>query len=189
MLGNPEGGVSKFFQLSQLTRPFDPWDPDRFDGDGIPTSTGRYEAVITAASGGVTPQSMTYFLPRSPTPTTTFEIVCYCAGTMIATESGEVPVEDLRAGDKVFVVTAQEALESKQIIWVGRRSVHCSHHPAPWQVWPVRVAAHAFGQGKPVQDLWLSPNHAIYIGEVLIPVKHLINGETIVQEQVNKITF
>jgi hypothetical protein len=53
----------------------------------------------------------------------------------------------------------------------------------------VRVAAGAFGQGWPHSDLWLSPDHAVYVNNVLIPVKHLINGSTIVQVPVDRVVY
>jgi hypothetical protein len=53
----------------------------------------------------------------------------------------------------------------------------------------VRVSAGAFGQGLPHGDLWLSPDHAVYINNVLIPVKHLINGSTIVQMKIARVTY
>jgi len=34
----------------------------------------------------------------------------------------------------------------------------------------------------PARDLLLSPDHAVFIDGVLIPVRYLINGSTIVQE-------
>jgi hypothetical protein len=53
----------------------------------------------------------------------------------------------------------------------------------------VRIEAGAFGPGRPVRDLYLSPNHAVYIDDVLIPAKHLINGSTIAQAPVDEITY
>jgi len=75
------------------------------------------------------------------------------------------------------------------IIWVGRREVDCSHHAQPRKVWPVRVSAGAFGPGRPHADLFLSPDHAVYVEDVLIPVRHLINGSTIVQVPVDRVTY
>ena len=47
----------------------------------------------------------------------------------------------------------------------------------------------AFGSGRPSRELWLSPDHAVYIGDVLIPVKHLINGATIAQVPMDDVTY
>ena len=70
---------------------------------------------------------------------------------------------------------------AKPVIWLGHRTVDCTRHPEPRKVWPLRVTAHAFGPNRPSRDLYLSPDHAIYIGDVLIPVKHLLNGSTVAQ--------
>jgi hypothetical protein len=43
----------------------------------------------------------------------------------------------------------------------------------------VRVAAGAFGENVPVRDLYLSPDHAVFVNDVLVPVKLLVNGTSI----------
>ena len=53
----------------------------------------------------------------------------------------------------------------------------------------MRVAAGAFGPGRPHSDLWLSPDHAVYVEEVLIPVRYLVNGTTITQVPVERVTY
>jgi len=111
---------------------------------------------------------------------------CFLAGTRILTARGEVPVEALRVGDQVWTVLGKRML---QIIWIGQRDVDCAGHATPRQVWPVRVATGTFGPGRPHTDMFLSPNHAIYVNEVLIPVKHLINDSTIVQVKVDRVTY
>jgi hypothetical protein len=68
------------------------------------------------------------------------------------------------------------------VAWLGTRTVDCRRHPAPRDVWPVRVGKDAFGAGAPCRDLWLSPDHAVFVDGVLIPVRYLINGRTITQE-------
>jgi hypothetical protein len=65
------------------------------------------------------------------------------------------------------------------VIWLGHRHVDRAHHPRPCDVWPVRIAAGTFGPGQPRRDLLLSPDHAIFINVVLIPVKYLINSDAI----------
>ena len=54
---------------------------------------------------------------------------------------------------------------------------------------PVRVAAHAFGPGHPKRDLVLSPDHAVFVEDVLIPIRHLVNGSTIVRIEPDAITY
>ncbi|MEJ0020099.1 MAG: Hint domain-containing protein [Acetobacteraceae bacterium] len=112
---------------------------------------------------------------------------CFLAGTRIATERGEVAVEDLRVGERVQVVLGGQ--QSEPVVWLGHRTVDCTRHPEPHKVWPVRVAAGAFGPGRPCRDLWLSPDHAVYIGDVLIPVKCLINGGSIAQVAKDEVTY
>jgi hypothetical protein len=46
---------------------------------------------------------------------------------------------------------------------------------------PIRVACFAIDDHSPRSDLYLSPLHCIFFNEGLIPVKHLINGTSIVQ--------
>ncbi len=78
---------------------------------------------------------------------------------------------------------------AQPVIWIGHRTVNCARHPEPRKVWPVRIAAGAFGPGRPFHDLWLSPDHALYINDVLIPVKHLINGSSIEQVPMDEVTY
>ena len=87
-------------------------------------------------------------------------LACFRAGTRILTERGEVAVETLRVGDLVRTVLGEAAAP---IVWIGRRHVDCARHPKPRKVWPVRVAAGAFGPGRPHTDLFLSPDHAVYV--------------------------
>ncbi|OJY76107.1 MAG: hypothetical protein BGP12_00955 [Rhodospirillales bacterium 70-18] len=115
---------------------------------------------------------------------------CYAAGTRIRTTRGEVPIEQLSPGDQLISVLGGTV----PVIWIGHRRVDCRRHRKPQDVWPVRVAAGAFGEGVPARDVLLSPDHSVYVATgpgpgVLIPVRHLINGTTIAQHQVEAITY
>jgi hypothetical protein len=113
------------------------------------------------------------------------QVSCFAAGTRIAGPHGEVAVETLRVGDSVALAEGGTA----ELVWIGHRTVNAAQHPMPQKVWPVRIAAGAFGAGQPHRDLFLSPDHAVFVKDVLIPVKRLINGSTIVQVQVDRITY
>ena len=110
---------------------------------------------------------------------------CFAAGTRIATTRGEVAVEALAVGDAVRLAGGGTA----PVVWLGHRSVACARHPRPQDIMPVRVSAHAFGAGQPARELVLSPDHAVFIDGVLIPVRYLLNGATIVQEQAARVSY
>jgi hypothetical protein len=111
---------------------------------------------------------------------------CFVAGTRISTDRGEVVVEDIREGDSVQTVLGGPV---ETVVWIGHRAVDCARHPDPRKVWPVRIAADAFGLERPCRDLYMSPDHAVYIGDVLIPVKCLINETTITQVQRSEVAY
>ena len=116
---------------------------------------------------------------------TDLTVPCFAEGTHIGTPSGEAAVEQLRVGDRVLTRRG----ERLAVAWLGHRRTDCRRHPRPWEVWPVRVRASAFGAGMPHRDLLLSPDHAICIDNVLIPIRYLINDATILQERVDSVTY
>lgn len=112
-------------------------------------------------------------------------IACFVLGTRITSPAGELNVEDLTVGQYVTLASGGMGL----VKWLGHRSIDCSVHPKPHCVWPVHIFKHAFGPGLPQRDLWLSPDHAVLVGDVLVPIRHLINGTTILQEPWDKVTY
>ncbi len=114
------------------------------------------------------------------------QIACFTAGTRIATDRGARPVETLRIGDRLRTVVGQA---SQSITWIGHRRIDCRRHPEPHKVWPIRIAAGAFGHRMPSRDLFLSPDHAVLARGVLIPVKYLINGSTIEQIETDSVSY
>jgi hypothetical protein len=113
-------------------------------------------------------------------------LACFRAGTHLRTVRGDISVENLQIGDAVEVCLGEALMP---IVWIGHRTVDCTRQPDPGQVWPLRIRAEAFGLGLPHRDLFLSPDHAIFINDVLIPIKYLVDGHLIVQEPVNEVTY
>ncbi len=116
-------------------------------------------------------------------------VVCFRAGTRIRVAGGTVPVEELCIGQPVLVLSPDGRLVPKAIVWIGHRSVDCRHHPSPHLVWPVRIRAGTFGGEVPCRDLFLSPDHAVFVDGALIPVKYLINDGSIEQIPMDKVTY
>lgn len=103
---------------------------------------------------------------------------CLVRGTAILTDGGQVAIESLEIG--TLVMTESGAL--KPIVGIGRLA--CSKAAnAPWEanVAPILVTQSAISPGVPERDLHLSANHSIWIDDHLIPVRHLVNGSSIVQ--------
>ena len=136
----------------------------------------QYAATPTASGVGVSGETLGQFTGSS---------ACYCSGTRIATARGRVAVEALREGD--LVITAGGRLAP--IRWLGHRRTSLRQHPRPFDVMPVRVLAGAFGEGLPCRDLVLSPDHAVFVDGYLVPVRYLVNGQSIVQEMREAITY
>ena len=114
---------------------------------------------------------------------------CFTAGCRIATPDGLVPVEALRAGDRVG--TADHG--TQEIRWIAHSHLtgavlrdHCEFRP-------ILVRKDALGPGCPDRDIRLSPQHRVLIGderaqllfgepEVFVPVKKLVNGTSILRD-------
>jgi hypothetical protein len=138
------------------------------------------DGAVTLETPSWTPQASNVVFAAS-----VGSVPCFCSGTPIRTARGEVNVEVLRVGDCVRTHFSRSA----QVQWLGHRRIDCDRHPRPQDVWPVRIAAGAFGKGLPRRDLWLSPEHAVFVRGTLIPVRHLINGTTILQVAVAEMTY
>lgn len=111
---------------------------------------------------------------------------CFAEGTHIETPAGPVNVENLRSGDLVLSLLRGTAVPVR---WVGSRHVDFASGLGSAKVYPVRIAAGAFGRNLPVRQLWLSPDHAIFVEGVLIPIRVLVNGRNITQTGVVEITY
>ncbi len=107
---------------------------------------------------------------------------CFTPGTMIATPKGEVAVEKLQAGDRVF--TRDNGIQT--IAWVGGRKLSAAEMIVTPAFQPVMVRAGAMGPNLPETDLLVSPNHRLLVSsreselyfedsEVLVAAKHLVH--------------
>lgn len=112
------------------------------------------------------------------------DVACvrFARGTHITLASGaQVPIEDLKIGDRVLTRDAGP----QAIRWIGETTLRAVGDYAP-----VVVSKGALFNTR---DLVLSPDHRLFIyqredrlgagrSEVLVKVRHLINGDTVYQQ-------
>lgn len=107
-------------------------------------------------------------------------IRCFTAGTRITTPSGAVPVEELEVGD--LVLTRDNG--ARPIRWIGRQKLSAAELAENPRFRPVTFAAGSMGEGLPLRDLTVSPQHRMLIAsqeaelmfgehEVLVPARHI----------------
>ena len=105
---------------------------------------------------------------------TQITMLCFVAGTGIATPSGEVPVERLAIGEMVLTRRG----EAKPITWIGTGAVLATRGRRNAAT-PVIVRKGALAHNVPTQDLRITKGHSLYIDHVLIPVEELVNHRSI----------
>ncbi|SLN60250.1 hypothetical protein PEL8287_03269 [Roseovarius litorisediminis] len=144
-------------------------------------AVGLTSTALGTTTGGQSLESTdggtTYVVQTNPTPGTA---PCFQTGSLILTDRGYVPVETLKAGD--LVETLDQGL--MPLLWVGNRVLTFSEMANP-KFHPVCIPAGSMALGVPNRDLFLSPNHRVFLNhpvtellfhesEVLTPVKALV---------------
>lgn len=120
---------------------------------------GNHFAVVSFPNGeelwfaGVDPASLTR------EQLVAMGVPCFCAGTLIRTLRGEVAVEDLRLGD--MVLTRDNG--PRPIRWLGSRALDRVDLALAPRLRPIRIRAGALGDGLPVCDLMVSPQHRVLV--------------------------
>ncbi|GAA5266595.1 hypothetical protein ACOSOMT5_P3024 [Acidiphilium sp. MT5] len=184
------GGTYTAFDSGQVITGFAPGDTLVLDGFAANTSDVTYingvgleltngtNVITLDIAGNFTTSD---FIIADPPASTTISLVqplpCFAAGTRILAVAGEVAVEHLREGDRLILNGGDTAA----IKWIGRRALDIRRHPNPDTVMPILFEAGALGDGIPCRPLYLSPDHALYLDNHLIPAKTLINGLSIRQ--------
>jgi hypothetical protein len=168
------GGTLSGFSFTVPDAPSVIFGPSAVPGDQVLTSFAYNSSAIDP---GVSDPGVEFVVTSA---------ACFAPGTRILTAAGEISVERLRAGDEVPTLTRSHF---GAIGWVGYTRIECRRHRRPEAVWPVQICPGAFGPGQPARPLRLSPDHAVYAGDALVPVRHLVNGVTIVQQPSDAIEY
>lgn len=115
-------------------------------------------------------------------------VVCFAAGTRMATPRGARAIEVLEVGD--LVVTRDHGLQP--VRWTGKRTV-----PARGALAPIRFDTNVIGNERP---LYVSAQHRVLMkgvassilfgeSEVLATAKHLVNGTSVTEAHGGSVTY
>ncbi len=170
------------------------------NGEEVPPGTGAYNTVSKLISGlrncdylylQLSPGYSAPPLTAGAVITLTYgswsfdegvpslEIVCFLSGSMITTETGSKAVEDLAVGD--IVLTGPENNQKfKPVTWVGSGHVDVQPDlPSDRAGYPICIRKNALGENSPNADLYVTPEHTLYIKGHLVPARMLVNHRSI----------
>ena len=174
--GTSVGGDTDTFRIGDIIDYVDSFEPLQleyvgfFDGGWVgreECGCGEYDYYLINNDGTLQPGQEIAVVAADFT-------VCFLAGTAIACPGGERPIEDLAVGD--LVLTADG--DVRPVRFVGRQTF-ATLFADPRRTRPIRIAAGALGEGLPVRDLCVSPDHALLVDGVLVQAGALVNGTTI----------
>ncbi|WP_254684869.1 Hint domain-containing protein [Tateyamaria omphalii] len=203
LLTDPDGGGSDNYEAYALTNTA---TGDVLDFYDIGGGTQNITAQGGAAAGAVSENVAVVVGPNATTTSIQFNqpnpdqitygatssgdtgIACFVAGTMIDTPEGPRDVATLEAGDMVRTLDQGPM----RLLWSGQRTVAGTGRFAP-----IEFAAGCLGAHSALR---VSPQHRIlirgwqselYFGaeEVLVPAKALVNGTTVIQRYVPRISY
>lgn len=162
---------------------FDQLDVTGLTSDGGTTPVTAWDVVVTDTNGDGSGDAILTFPGGesitlegiAPTQVDTIPelfaigIPCFTPGAMIITAEGEVPVEDIRPGDRVL--TADNGFQP--VRWVGSRTLSTVDLAENPNLKPVIIRKGAFGNTR---KMVVSPQHGFVMktdmGERLIRAKH-----------------
>lgn len=114
--------------------------------------------------------------------------VCFLPGTMIKTPSGERPVEDIQINDEVITFDWKNNQNTvSKIKWVGSKTINVKQSPHDDEAgYPVRILKNAISESVPHKDLLVTPEHCLFFDGKFIPVRMLVNHQTIYYDKTIK---
>ena len=142
------------------------------DSLNVTTNDGTYDfSNVSYEGGAVTSYSAAL---DSTTGLEAITLLCFCAGSLIRTPSGEVLVEDLAIGDAVVTWSGAH----RPITWIGIGQVLATRGRRNAAT-PVIVRKGALADNVPHADLRVTKGHSLLIDGALIPVELLVNHRSI----------
>ena len=107
-------------------------------------------------------------LLQTDEPVTPENLVCFGEGSMVFTPSGEVPIQNLKQGDKVY----DENLNIQTIEFIAKRTIFPSKNLNKYSI-PILIKQGQLGENIPRLDTIVSSAHLIKHNEQMVPASSL----------------
>ncbi|WP_087651485.1 Hint domain-containing protein [Acetobacter pasteurianus] len=148
-----------------------------------PDKTSQQTTISSSLKAVTYDSSFTTAPTGSDTQTTEIDnnqgVICFLAGSMIATPNGVVAVENIRRGDEVLTFV-NGVTHVRPVVWAGMAQATVNPAlPDDMAGYPVRILADAIAPGVPYQDLLVTAEHGIFANGMLVPARMLVNGSSI----------
>ena len=116
-------------------------------------------------------------------------------GSLILTNKGFIPIEKIRAGDKVITkgkiydnkyIENNNNLKIEPVVWISKFKVINLNSDTR----PICIKKDSFKKNSPFKDLYVSPRHSLLLNNKMVLAKNIVNGTTIYQdEKINSVEY
>lgn len=174
-----------------------------YGGSGVFTvgenvTLGITSWMIASNSNGDSPQNVVYAngsvlstIPDGPEFTNYYlypnaPVVCYAKGTLILTKHGFTPIENIKAGDKIVTkgkikknMNGPRNFKIEPVMWISKFKVINLNSSSR----PICIKKDTLGENYPFKDLYVSPEHSLFLNGKMVLAKNIVNEETIYQDK------
>ncbi|AOW47885.1 Hint domain-containing protein [Acetobacter ascendens] len=104
---------------------------------------------------------------------------CFLKDSLIKTQDGYMPVQDIAPGEKVSVfIDGTE--EQKEVVWAGTAHVVVNANlPEDQAGYPIRILKNSIAENVPFKDMLITPEHCLFVEGRFVPARMLVNGRSI----------
>ncbi|GAB30949.1 hypothetical protein BJI49_06545 [Acetobacter pasteurianus] len=104
---------------------------------------------------------------------------CFLKDSLIKTQNGYMPVQDIAPGEKVSVfIDGTE--EQKEVVWAGTAHIVVNANlPEDQAGCPIRILKNSIAENVPFKDMLITPEHCLFVEGKFVPARMLVNGRSI----------
>ncbi len=104
---------------------------------------------------------------------------CYLAGTLIETTNGLKTIEKIEVGDLIYTYKGTIKIP-KPVIWIGSGYHNVqANQPDDIAGYAIHIIKNALADYVPYKDMFITPEHCLYIDGKFIPARMLVNNHSI----------